>query len=664
MKTINTVLPVYDRKEKQAYERAKKSLKDDMYSVTTPRFRLPSMLWNVESDDPGVITHIEMIDRDGNKAVNVHGMGEWPHDASIGAEKWYNYLGSFGTLTIQQLDILSAIIVPVGGATARTQYMYLRAGDVITLTGNLTINSGPDPIFELRDLAYVVVTGGGTGIAGVSSYSWTITNDNYYQIVFTGGNPASGGNYSFTGVTIETTNFINHFWDGEGAMSDVVNDNYDTFTQASNNTPTFVATKTTAGGEARCAGVISVTGSGSFPAVLGKRMRFDCYLTLTSGTAPKIELRDAANWGSAARSNTIQLVAGRNAFVLESNLNTGANIKPIIYNGDGESSNFTMIFAAAYVDAFEPKIYDEITDEYFQYNGNTLAWLLPTGEYYLKFFTDNGNVYYSDYFHVDCVFDNLITAWTNGTYNTFNSSDTIINSAIETGVDGFSYSNTFRIIKGDTIKVIFYHTQNSGDLPKVFLRDILNTIDCSTDYNVVSGLNVIDIVATLNSDTANVVIYNTTAANYLTSEVLVMREFSDEYFIINFSNTCDLGDILYQAGLVQTVYLESEPMEIAFPTELQGQNNGEGKFVRTFTRQVKKYTARLLPLPDYMVDVFNRMRLHDTVELIDLVGDEHDLYNLEVEHEWISPGKYYARIDLTFDYDEAVVAGSCCVDIE
>jgi len=395
-------------------------------------------------------------------------------------------------------------------------------------------------------------------------------------------------------------------------------------------------------------------------------MRFDCYLTLTSGTAPKIELRDAANWRSAARSNTVQLVAGRNTFVLESNLNSGANIKPIIYNGDGESSNFTMIFAAAYVDAFEPKIYDKITDEYFQYNGNTLAWLLPTGEYYLKFFTENGNVYYSDYFHVDCVFDNLISQWINydppTNYETLTSSGTEITSLINSAGSGLAISDVFQVIKGESIRIIFHASVNSGDEPVLQLINTGWTLEDSEA--VVPGLNDITLTSTW-AGAAYIILYNNaTNVNMSISEVLVIREFSDEYFIINFSNTCDIGDILYQADLVQTVYLESEPMEIAFPTELQGQNNGEGKFVRTFTRQVKKYTARLLPLPDYMVDVFNRMRLHDTVELIDLVGDEHDLYNLEVEHEWLSPGKYYARIDLTFDYDEAVVAGSCCVDIE
>ena len=61
-----------------------------------------------------------------------------------------------------------------------------------------------------------------------------------------------------------------------------------------------------------------------------------------------------------------------------------------------------------------------------------------------------------------------------------------------------------------------------------------------------------------------------------------------------------------------------------------------------------------------MVDVFNRMRLHDFIQLIDLVGDTNNVYNLEVEHDWSSPDKYYAQINLTFDYDETVVIGGCC----
>lgn len=139
--------------------------------------------------------------------------------------------------------------------------------------------------------------------------------------------------------------------------------------------------------------------------------------------------------------------------------------------------------------------------------------------------------------------------------------------------------------------------------------------------------------------------------------------YSTKFLIINFHNDCDLGDIYYHGGFTQTVWLESEPMEMTFPIEEEGMKNGEGRFIRTFARQVKKYTVKTKLLPDYMVDVFNRLKLHDTVTLIDLVGDTHTVYNLEVEHEWFGDDKYYAKLELTFDYDEAVVIGGCCNNI-
>jgi hypothetical protein len=91
--------------------------------------------------------------------------------------------------------------------------------------------------------------------------------------------------------------------------------------------------------------------------------------------------------------------------------------------------------------------------------------------------------------------------------------------------------------------------------------------------------------------------------------------------------------------------------------------NGEGLFVRSFARQTKKYLARTKAMPAYMVEVFNRLKLHDTIELIDLVGDVNDVYNLEAEHEWLWDDKYYAKMDLTFDYNEVFVIGGCCNNI-
>jgi len=149
----------------------------------------------------------------------------------------------------------------------------------------------------------------------------------------------------------------------------------------------------------------------------------------------------------------------------------------------------------------------------------------------------------------------------------------------------------------------------------------------------------------------------------LITDVYDKTTYSSKYLIITFSNTYDLGDILYHDGFIQTVWMESETMEPSFPLEEEGQKNAEGRFVRTFGRQVKKYLARTKAMPDYMVDVFNRMRLCDTITLTDLVGDQNSVYNIEVEHEWLFNDKYYAKLDLTFDYDETVLVSGCNTNI-
>jgi hypothetical protein len=131
--------------------------------------------------------------------------------------------------------------------------------------------------------------------------------------------------------------------------------------------------------------------------------------------------------------------------------------------------------------------------------------------------------------------------------------------------------------------------------------------------------------------------------------------------MIEFSNVCDLGNILYQTAFVQKTWIKSEPMEETFPLEEEGVKNGEGMFVRSFARQPKKYLVITNTLPSYMVDVFNRMRLHDTVLLTDLVGDTNEVFNLEVEHEYLeNTSNYYAKISLTFDYDETFIVSGCC----
>jgi hypothetical protein len=134
----------------------------------------------------------------------------------------------------------------------------------------------------------------------------------------------------------------------------------------------------------------------------------------------------------------------------------------------------------------------------------------------------------------------------------------------------------------------------------------------------------------------------------------------DDYLQIDFYNTCDLYNIVYQNGFRQSMWFKSEPMEEIYPVESEGFKNGEGTFIKTFTRQTKTYQLKTFEMPGYMVDVFNRMKLHLSITITDLVGDTNTIYNLTVEHEWLWDANYYALITLTFDYDETAVITGCC----
>jgi hypothetical protein len=316
----------------------------------------------------------------------------------------------------------------------------------------------------------------------------------------------------------------------------------------------------------------------------------------------------------------------------------------------------------------EAGVYHDITDhftlptdiplehDYFSYKGTTLSQLLDAGIYYLRLTMDNGYLYYSDWFQVDCIFSNLITGWTNMGYEDFHVSGTTITLVERTAGTDYIASDTFSVGNNENIKVIFNLTQISGDEPIVQLWVGGAAVDANA---VLPGASEITLTSTM-AGTAHIRFRNNSNGKWSATEVLVFRGYSEDYLILNFHNDCDLGDFLYHTGFDQTIWFKSEPMEMIFPIEEEGVKNGYGQFVRSFARQVKKYLIRTNKMPDFMVDVFHRLKLHDTIELINLTGDVNTVYNLEVEHEWLFEDKYYAKLELTFDYDESVVIAGCC----
>lgn len=404
--------------------------------------------------------------------------------------------------------------------------------------------------------------------------------------------------------------------------------------------------------------------SNYFSITKGDQIRIIGTFHLNSGTAPHVVLQPYITF------NSVNLAEGYNNIILVADSDSVAGARVYINYLGATDYTFTGVSITKTYNSINiknwfvdlPSAHAITGDVYFIYNGDTLNYLLPIGIYYLKITMNNNCIYYSDWFKVDCVYENLLTnpQVTGITYDEFlNTNPIIITSAINTtGVTEYALSNTVSILLGETIRVITFLTKTSGQLPFLNLVNEFFTIKSGVEQ-FEEGLNDIELTATITGDLF-VMISNTAQANWSTTEMIIIREYSEKYLTLNFSNTCDLGEILYQDGFEQTLLFESEPMETTFPQDEEGVKNGEGTFVRTFARQIKKYVARTKEMPDFMVDVFNRMKLHDSIELIDRVGDKHDVYNLEVDHEWISEDKYYAKIDLIFDYNEVVVIAGCC----
>ncbi len=664
MKTLYTALPFYDRLIKQCYQRSERTNKTgEMYPILSARHRLPSFLINTEADAPGEITDVKFYNKTGiayTKDSRFYG--------------WLNYSAAWDTFTLSGLDITNAVQLnnadayaicrnyspDTGGMTSGSYKA--KAGETINIKGTYTHNSGAVNRLCIFDIGFTEDYGENL-VTGAIDFTYTFPADGEFFVLIHQPTTLASA-FSFTGVEIGIDNGISFFQTTDsyiqgvpgGAWSSAT---YDTFTCPAAQTAITSAIKTTAAGEANCYNTVAV---GSVPTgiIIGEKLRIVVDLTLNSGTAPKIVLRNTGT--GAAISNIVTLANGVNYVFLIATATLATGWAIYIYNSDTEVSNWSATFTDG-AKSVLPHLLTAYTDDYFQYAGATLGKLLPVGIYYLVIETEEGYFYYSDWFEATCVYENLISSWTNAGYDTLTSSGTAITSAIEAGVNPNVTSDTFSVIKGEEIRVVFFHTQNSGELPRLVLYGVTLGASISGIVDVVAGLNDITFTSSYTITDAVLDLYNTIATNFSTSEILVIRQYSEKYLTINFQNSCDIGDMMYEAGFEQTMFLNSEPMEQTYPTKEEGQENGEGKFVRTFARQVKKYNCKAGSFPDYMIDVFNRMKLYDDIELIDTVGNVNQVHNLEAEHEWLPPGKYYANINLTFDYDEAVVVMACCVNL-
>ena len=301
-------------------------------------------------------------------------------------------------------------------------------------------------------------------------------------------------------------------------------------------------------------------------------------------------------------------------------------------------------------------------DEYFIYFGTTLNYALPEGSFYLKITMDTNHIYYSDWFMVDCVYCNFAETFTNNNFDTFSIVGTTIGSAIEAAGVAYANSTPVRsVYLGQQISVIFnLLTQTAATYPTVSIVSSSLGVISNVATTAATGLQELTLTTTRAADDAFIRISSTGGTNFSTSEILVHTQYACGYVTLSFTNCCNIGDILYEYDFLQTLWIKSDNIEPAFPYTEKGQENGLGKFIPTFRSQEKTYIIRTEILPQYMIDVLQRLKMHDVMTFIDQVGEAFVVNTVDTEHEWQFDDKYCATATITLDLDEAVVTSGCC----
>jgi hypothetical protein len=135
----------------------------------------------------------------------------------------------------------------------------------------------------------------------------------------------------------------------------------------------------------------------------------------------------------------------------------------------------------------------------------------------------------------------------------------------------------------------------------------------------------------------------------------------NKYLKFEYWNTCDLGNIYYQGGQHFIFYLDADVGEPIHEEVEEGQENGDGDFIPTYRRQMKRYRIRTGLIPDYLIDAIQRMKLHDHIELTFKSGEIEQIYNVDCEVEWqFEKYAWQGTVTLTFDMDESITVGACC----
>ena len=130
------------------------------------------------------------------------------------------------------------------------------------------------------------------------------------------------------------------------------------------------------------------------------------------------------------------------------------------------------------------------------------------------------------------------------------------------------------------------------------------------------------------------------------------------YLCISWWNDHDLGDILYQTGFKNKIYLDVEVEKPEYNTTIESDLNGDNVEIAKFRKWEKVYKFEAWMQED-LVDAFSLMQIHDNIEVTLQSGDVIQVarHGLKVDPSWEEIG-CLAKCVVSFT-ENYVVAGNC-----
>lgn len=168
--------------------------------------------------------------------------------------------------------------------------------------------------------------------------------------------------------------------------------------------------------------------------------------------------------------------------------------------------------------------------------------------------------------------------------------------------------------------------------------------------------------------------YGTTDIVY--SELITVKDFipsRSPYTMIEWKNSCDLGDIIYQpingCSYTNRLYIDSELSKMEYPFKEEGEEDGNYKLNITFQKWEKTSNLMFPKCPEFIVDALTGIRLHDTVLVTKSIRKHQQevLPAFEVEKvEYENTSVFVdcaTNVELKLLLKDNVVDSTCCSNI-